>query len=379
MRGKLEQPKGLIELISIEVERIDLEYSELWLSYEFSCPGGEYKSAMCIPISSSKDMTDNFFKELIYEAERVSDIDEKSSNAIGLYVSNKSETMLPVKNLCQRIVDIASLSAPLDENREYINLCTTGTNFKEPSKSLQNKDFEERFKLFIGRAKKKMAKGHYTIAADDLEKAKVLCATSTHIYKLIGICHRELGHLDLAKEMFSNALELGDVSRDTFLYLAETSFFLGDMSYSESVLERMLLQYPKDIRGMVELANVRYQLGKEYIDEIDNACSIDEDLSKATILQTFVFKKVNNNTYQWISDEEASQILDIPTDTIRTLAVKQKIPARIANDDQNLFFDKNELEAWAFVYRRCGLLKDEIDRIESHSGQDTDTDMALLS
>ncbi len=42
MRGKLEHPRGLIELISVEVERIDHEYRELWLSFEYTCPGGEY-------------------------------------------------------------------------------------------------------------------------------------------------------------------------------------------------------------------------------------------------------------------------------------------------------------------------------------------------
>lgn len=60
MRGKLEHPRGLIELISVEVERIDTEYRELWLSFEYTCPGGEYKSAMVLPISNSKEMA-NFF------------------------------------------------------------------------------------------------------------------------------------------------------------------------------------------------------------------------------------------------------------------------------------------------------------------------------
>ena len=56
MRGKLEQSRAQIELISIEVERIDKEYRELWVSYEFTCPGGEYKSAMALSINNSRDM-----------------------------------------------------------------------------------------------------------------------------------------------------------------------------------------------------------------------------------------------------------------------------------------------------------------------------------
>ena len=41
-------------MISVEVERIEHEYRELWLSFEYTCPGGEYKSAMGLPITNSK-------------------------------------------------------------------------------------------------------------------------------------------------------------------------------------------------------------------------------------------------------------------------------------------------------------------------------------
>lgn len=382
MRGKLEQPKGLIELLSIEVERIDTEYMELWLGYEFKCPGGEYKSATPIPITTSKKMTDCFFKELIDEAERLSDMDGNEPDKIGLYISNKSESVLPVKNLCQRVVDITGIDMPLEENREYIDLCTTGIHFKEPSKSLNTRDFDERLKLFMFRARDKMTHGYYTIAADDLEKAKFLCSTSPLIYKLIGICHRELGHMDLAKEMFSTALELGDVDKDTFLYLAETSFFLNDMEYAEAVLERMILQYPGDIRSTIELANVRYQLGKKYLDIIDKAYFLDKDTTQKTILQTFVFKRAHNKPPDWISTKGAAAMLKLPVKTIRALAMRQRIPVRVdppGADNQTLIFDEDELKAWAFVYRRYQLFEDEVDRIMSASGENSDQGRALLS
>ncbi|MCK7469011.1 MAG: hypothetical protein MZU91_13370 [Desulfosudis oleivorans] len=203
MRGKLEHPRGLIELISVEVERIDTEYRELWLSFEYTCPGGEYKSAMVLPITNSKEMANFFFKELIGEAKHLSEIEKNEALSVGLFVANKTDTMLPIKNLCQRVIDALNTEEELHENREFIDLCTSGFHFKDGSKSLSSKGFEERFKIFMSRATEKMSQGYYTIAADDLEKANVLCSTSPFISKLIGICHRELGHLDLALEMFT--------------------------------------------------------------------------------------------------------------------------------------------------------------------------------
>jgi len=378
MRGKLEQPKGLIELISVEVERIDTEYRELWLSFEYTCPAGEYKSATVLPISNSKDMTNHFFKELMNEARHLSEMEKNETFAIGLNVANKIDTMLPIKNLCQRVIQVVDCADSLHENREYIDLCTSGFHFKDPQKALSNKDFEERLKIFMNRAREKMSQGYYTIAADDLEKSNILCSTSPLTYKLIGICHRELGHLDLALEMFIKALDLGDKDRDTFLYPAEIYFFLGDMERSGNILEKMLREYPDDIRALVELSNTRYQMDSEYTDLLDKAFLIDNDCTKNTILHTFVFKKVGGGKKSRITIDEASELLDIPAQTIKLLAGSNKIPARKYSDSDDLVLDENELRSWAFVYRRYDLLQDEVDRVTANPQGDRDQNMALL-
>ncbi|MBN2298063.1 MAG: tetratricopeptide repeat protein [Deltaproteobacteria bacterium] len=379
MRGKLEQPRGLIELISVEVERIDCEYQELWVSYEYTCPGGQYKSAMVLPINNSREMTNVFFKELISEARNLSEIDRSDICGIGLNVSNKINSMLPIKNLCQRVIDVLGSDNPLNENKEFIDLCTSGFHFKVATDSLSSKDFEERFKIFMSRAKEKIAQGYYTIAADDLEKANILCSTSPLIYKLIGICHRELGHLDLAFDMFSKAMDLGDKERDTYLYLAEINFFMNNMEQAQEILEKMLKEYPEDIRAMVELANIRYQMGGDYINIMDKAFSLDKNATQKTILQTFVFKKVGGGKQKKTSLKAASTLLEIPEHTIRLLALNNRIPARTYSDHDELILDEHELRSWAFVYRRYDLFEDEIERVSANPGGDKHQGMALLS
>jgi len=379
MRGKLEQPRGLIELISVEVERIDCEYQELWLSYEYTCPGGQYKSAMVLPINNSKEMTNVFFRELINEARNLSEIDRSDICGIGLNVSNKINSMLPIKNLCQRVIDVLCSDKELHENKEFIDLCTSGFHFKVAQESLSSKDFEERFKIFMSRAKEKIAQGYYTIAADDLEKANILCSTSPLIYKLIGICHRELGHLDLALDMFTKAMDLGDKERDTYLYLAEINFFLNNMEHAQEILDKMLREYPEDIRAMVELANIRYQMGRDYINLLDRAFSLDKPSTKKTILQTFVFKKVGGEKQKKTSLKAASTLLEIPENTIRLLALNNRIPARTYSDRDELVLDENELRSWALVYRRYDLFEDEIERVSANPGGDRHQGMALLS
>lgn len=379
MRGKLEHPRGLIELISVEVERIDIEYRELWLSFEYTCPGGEYKSAMVLPINNSKEMVNFFFKELIGEAKHLSEIEKNETLSVGLFVANKTDTMLPIKNLCQRVIDTLNTDEDLLENREFIDLCTSGFHFKDNSKSLSSKGFEERFKIFMGRATEKMSQGYYTIAADDLEKANVLCATSPFISKLIGICHRELGHLDLALDMFNRAMELGDKEKDTYLYLSEIHFFLNDMERAYDILEKMLTEYQDDVRALVELANIKYQMDREYIPLLDKAYGIDAELTRKTILQTFVFKKVGGGKKTRISVEDASRLLGIPEQEIKQLAQSNRIPVRAFPDNEEMILDENELKAWAHVYRRYKLLQDEIERVDTQQGGDKNQGMALLS
>ncbi|MGC9325124.1 MAG: tetratricopeptide repeat protein [Desulfomonilia bacterium] len=374
----MEQPKGLIDLISVEVERIDPEYRELWLSFEYTCPGGEYKSAMVLAITNSKDMTNTFFKELIGEAKHLSEIEKNESFGIGLYVTNKTDTVLPIKNLCQRVIEVIETEEDLAENREYIDLCTSGFHFYDTSKSLSSRDFEERFKIFMSRATDKMSQGFYTIAADDLEKANILCSTSSLIYKLIGVCHRELGHLDLALEMFTQALEMGETDRDTFLYLAEIHFFLNQMEEAGIILEHMLTQYPDDIRALVEFANIRYQMDETYVDMMDKAFRIDPDSTQKAILQTFVFKKVGGGKKSRISLERASALLEIPLKAMRLLASSNRIPVRSLADSDDLILDEQELRSWAFVYRRYKLLEDEIERVSAHPPGDKHQGMALL-
>jgi len=379
MRGKLEQPRGLIELISVEVERIDSEYRELWLSYEYTCPGGQYKSAMVLPITNSKEMTNVFFKELTGEAKNLSEIDKSDLCGIGLNVANKIDSMLPIKNLCQRVITVLATDQSLSENEEYIDLCTSGFHFKDSQESLSNKEFEERFKIFMSRARDKIDQGYYTIAADDLEKANILCSTSPLIYKLIGICHRELGHLDLALEMFSKAMDFGDKEKDTYLYLAEINFFMNNMEQAEEILESMLKEYPDDIRALVELSNIRYQMNSDYIEGLDSAFSLDPIATQKTILQTFVFKKVGGGKQKKTSIEKASCLLGIPENTIRLLALSNRIPIRTYSDNDDLILqDENELKSWAFIYRRYNLLEDEIEKVSINPGGDNHQGMALL-
>jgi len=378
MRGKLEQPRGLIEIISVEVERIDSEYGELWLSYEYSCPAGQYKSAMVLPIYNSKEMTNLFFKELLNEARHLSEMENNDLCAVGFNVANKINSMLPIKNLCQRVIDVLQSGEPLNENREFIDLCTAGFHFKNADLSLSSMGFDDRFKTFMSRARSKMEQGYYTIAADDLEKANILCSTSPLIYKLIGICHRELGHLDLALEMFTKAMDLGDKERDTYLYLSEIHFFLNNMQEAERILNRMLEEHPEDIRAMVELANIRYQMDAGYIDVLDRAFSLDKDATQKNILQTFVFKKVGHAKHRKTSLERAAVLLKIPEQTIRLLASSNRIPARTFSDSDEMILDEQELQSWAFVYRRYNLLEDEIQRVTANPAGHKNQSMAVL-
>lgn len=379
MRGKLEQPKGLIELIQVELERIDFEYRELWLSCEYTCPAGEYKSALALPIGNSKDMTNLFFRELLAEARHLSEMDAEQDGPAAFFVSNKDQTMLPIKNLCQRVVSLLDVEPPYHENREYIDLCTSGVNFLDVDKSLTSKDFDERFRIFMSRAREKMDQGYYTIAADDLEKARVLCSTSPLIYKLIGICHRELSHLDLAMDMFTTAMNLGDHDRDTYLYLAEVCFFLDDLPYAEEVLEEMLREFPRDIRAMVELANVRYQMDKPYRDLLNEAYDCNAADTRETILQTFAFKRLDDRKQKNITVASAAHLLGLPEQTIRALAARHRIPARQAAPQAELILDEHELIAWYHVYRDYDLIDNEIKRAASHPGTEIPQSMSLLS
>jgi len=378
MRGKLEQPRGLIELISVEVERIDGEYGEFWISYEYSCPAGQYKSAMVLPISNSRDMTNHFFKELMNEARHLSEMENNEVCAVGFGVANKINSMLPIKNLCQRVIEVLQSNGSLNENREYIDLCTSGFHFKDQGSNLSSMGFDERFKTFMNRARTKMEQGYYTIAADDLEKANILCSTSPLINKLIGICHRELGHLDLALEMFTTAMELGDKEKDTYLYVSEINFFLNNMPEAERILLAMLDEHPEDVRGLVELANIKYQMDREYIDILDKAYLLDAEATRRNILQTFVFKKVGYSRHKKATIERASLILQIPEQTIRLLASSNRVPARTCSDSDDIILDEHELRSWAAVYRRYNLLEDEIQRVSSTAQQNKNQGMAVL-
>lgn len=378
MRGKLEQPRGLIELISVEVERIDGEYGEFWISYEYSCPAGQYKSAMVLPISNSRDMTNHFFKELMNEARHLSEMENNEVCAVGFGVANKINSMLPIKNLCQRVIEVLQSNGSLNENREYIDLCTSGFHFKDQVSNLSSMGFDERFKTFMNRARTKMEQGYYTIAADDLEKANILCSTSPLINKLIGICHRELGHLDLALEMFTTAMELGDKEKDTYLYVSEINFFLNNMPEAERILLAMLDEHPEDVRGLVELANIKYQMDREYIDILDKAYLLDAEATRRNILQTFVFKKVGYSRHKKATIERASLILQIPEQTIRLLASSNRVPARTCSDSDDIILDEHELRSWAAVYRRYNLLEDEIQRVSSTAQQNKNQGMAVL-
>jgi tetratricopeptide (TPR) repeat protein len=370
MRGKLEQAKALIELRSIEVERIDSEYFELWVSFEYACPGGEYKSAMAIPISNSMEMTNHFFRELIKEARNLSEMEGDESTGVSLIVSNKASTMLHIKNLYQRVIDVLNYDGPLEENGLYIDLCTSGFDFRASSNSLSSKNFDERFMFFMARAKDKMSNGYFTIAADDLEKAKILCSSSPVIYKLIGICHKEIGHLDLALEMLQKSLELGDEDKETFLYIAEIHFFMSEMDDAADILSNVAEKYKDDCRILVELANVYYQQDKDYLPVLDKAFSINPEQTRQAVMQTFVFKKTDKKELRKISLRQSSTLLGIPSGTILSLAARHRIPTRQELSNEDVYFDEDELSSWAFVYRRFGLLEDEIERISVNTQED---------
>lgn len=140
------------------------------------------------------------------------------------------------------------------------------------------------------------------------------------------------------------------------------------MEHADEILEKMLAEYPDDIRGLVELANIRYQVDRDYIDILDKAFELNPDETKETILQTFVFKKVGGGKKSRITIEQASKLLGIPEQSIRLLAGNNRIPARGYQDTDELVLDENEMKSWAFVYRRYKLFQNEIERVATHPG-----------
>jgi len=150
------------------------------------------------------------------------------------------------------------------------------------------------------------------------------------------------------------------------------------MQEAERILNRMLEEHPEDIRAMVELANIRYQMDAGYIDVLDRAFSLDKDATQKNILQTFVFKKVGHAKHRKTSLERAAVLLKIPEQTIRLLASSNRIPARTFSDSDEMILDEQELQSWAFVYRRYNLLEDEIQRVTANPAGHKNQSMAVL-
>jgi tetratricopeptide (TPR) repeat protein len=163
------------------------------------------------------------------------------------------------------------------------------------------------------------------------------------------------------------------------LYIAEIYFFLGDMENASDILNKIIVNYPNDSRVLVELANVLYQQEKDYLEVIERAYQIDPEETKNAIVQTFVFKKNGNKDLKRITLDKASEMLKIPSNTIMSLAAKHKIPARQDAATEGLIFDEKEIYTWALVYRRFGLLQNEIERISSNFREQDDKDLAVLS
>ena len=174
-------------------------------------------------------------------------------------------------------------------------------------------------------------------------------------------------------------MELGDRERDTYLYLSEIHFFLNNMKEAERILRMMLDEYPDDVRALVELANIRYQMDREFVDILDRAFSLDGEATRKNILQTFVFKKVGNGKHKKTSLEKASFLLGIPENAIRLLASSNRVPARTYPDSDEVVLDEHELKSWALVYRRYDLLEDEIQRVTANPQGSKNQGMAVLS
>ena len=151
------------------------------------------------------------------------------------------------------------------------------------------------------------------------------------------------------------------------------------MEEAARILEKMLREYPDDIRALVELANIRYQMdSEEYVGILDRAFSLDPEATRTNILQTFVFKRMTPSHNRRTSLEKASSLLKIPEHTIRLLASSNRIPARTFPDSGELILDERELQSWASVYRRYNLLEDEIQRVTATPAGHKNQSMAIL-
>jgi hypothetical protein len=149
------------------------------------------------------------------------------------------------------------------------------------------------------------------------------------------------------------------------------------MGEAEQTLTHMLKDFPEHVRALVELANVRYQQGQDYVELLDKAVGLDESAARQTILQTFVFKKVDQPAKKLIMPAEAARQLDLPEKTIVQLAHRHRLPTRTHQD--KLMLDESEIKAWAFVYRRFNLLQDEVDRSALVPERDAVQGLALHS
>lgn len=345
-----------VDLLNLEIDSLDFdEKPEVSLICSYYSMGRAHRCRIAIKISTESKMLDGFYTALLGNLR--SKIDDVGMGKASDYsITNRERLDNELKDFFLKIKIGAEKGKKRDlSDFEYAMISTNRLDFYNPDFSLNNKSLKEKVNILLKKSRADIQDKFYVPARVLLEKILILDRENKEALALIGACQRELGEYEKAEQAFRRWLELSepDDPRPYFNY-GDILLRLKKYSIAEEIFESYLKIFPDDFDGLMELAQLKYLKGVDYMPQLEAAHKADRELFGKEIMANFIFSKVRDSAGEQLDIKLAAALLGIQPEIAQNFVDDGIIPHEVVDDDT--FFNVNEIEEWTKVMNHFSLL-----------------------
>ncbi len=362
-----------VDILNLEIFQLEFsDVSQAEFISSYYAMGRAHRVRIKMSISEEKEMLDVFYRTIIeslYSSEKISEVENTSDYTI----ANKARIDSELKDFFIKLILAAGKNeeGTLSEF-DYAMVATNRLDFYNPRFSLNNKSLKEKIDVLLTKAKADVNDRYYVPAKLLLEKILILDRDNKEAYALKGACHRELGELEDAEQAFKRWLDLSepDEPKPYFNY-GDILLRLRKYGEAEQVYESYLKVFPDDFDGLLEMSQVSYLQGKDYMQFMQRANDIDPENFAAVLLRNFVFHRDEFQADEGLDLKLAAALIGVQPEYLAKLVDDELVP--FERIDNNPIFNINELQEWTGIVNRFKIMNtvfnfnlEEAEKLRQH-------------
>lgn len=350
--------KFVINLISLEIRKWDLEKQRLYMKIVLVINKQEYQSNVELSLTQPNEMMEEFLNKLKIESDQKIRNGESEEMEFSIEMMNENFVRQRVQAHFKKIS--AELNNPKRKKGRSRMIFSTHLDVYNENVDIAFLPQHIQFFIVLNWVRKYYEREEYQRAIDPLRRLLKIRPDYGIAYKWLARSLKKVRKYDEAMRNYEQYARLEN-SLDAKLDLAK-SYRKGKLfDKSEEIYKQILKDDPEEKEARMGLAQIYYaRFDEKYIPILDSLYEEDSQWVNDWIKEEFNFR-IYEAPKTLLSPIEASKYLGLAkVSELTQMAFRNEVPSHFNPSRARMSFFKEEIDQWALVMNRYHILPREV-------------------